>query len=241
METEIKVDEERLLRTLDPRSTNDHIIPDGVRFIKPRMNGGYAFMLEIEPGVRRVAWSEDRYELEQTARTLAFPYVVLFVQVFGDYERTFGASYRCRAFYRNEPLSAYDDKLMAAVCLNVFQDHMCTGIPYATKFENLGHAALSMKHAFFEKKFNPDGFGSTSWVTFAKSPLDIYPVERWEELSRQDPSFILKQPWPECFRKTHDTAPVISDPQTVRSVFNSCENYNLTVQRMQHLRSFPSA
>jgi hypothetical protein len=208
----------------DVMSTCEVVLPDGLRMIFPTRKMT-VMIWELPPQVHRVRWirkdspvpfqmagAEVAYEFRQ----LALPYLLIVGVFIAGPTGRLVLSGRNEAYFRTEPLKTADDALLYPALLNIskFPRSVAAQNPLAwicTQHTNLRGLArepdlnlrlrkslLALKRTMLEAGFNysSEHHELTSyWSLSSRRIPEVADLDRWEELSRRDPLFVLKIPW----------------------------------------------
>ncbi len=200
------------------------VLPDGVHmFFSTRSTT--IFFWEIPPAVHHVRWiSADSvvpYRMGGASvlyedRLLAMPYVVIVAVFVRDPAGRLVMSGKNEAYFRTAPLEGADDELLFPALLNIskFPTSVAAKMPLTwicTQYLDLRKLAAesdfntrvrqslkALRSTMLEAGFNysSEHHELTSyWSVSAKKIPQIADLDRWEQLSREDPLFTLKVPW----------------------------------------------
>jgi len=200
--------------------TGDLILPGAVKVVRSR---GHVTVLVLEkpPSLQRLKWiapdSRARYGPGTTYRdvTLALPYLaVLAVFTTGETGRFTLSSASNECFFRNEPITSFDDALCFPALLNCSKFRVQEGHPLAwicTQYlrrdvieqENELNARMrsglkELLHCLLETGFNysSEAHEGSSWYTESrKVDPRLATVEAWAEASAKDAFFATTLPW----------------------------------------------
>lgn len=145
-------------------------------------------VIEFQPAVRRIIWSEDKRT--ERAYQVAFPFVYMVVLVHN------GAVEAMYVYYRNEGAESLGAELLLPNLPNVSGEcNICTGTISGVQSDWSFAKKLDwLVRKFWDSQFNRD-LDNYQWDPSRK--LDGHPrtFAEWEEKTRSDPSFILKIQW----------------------------------------------
>ena len=205
-------------------STGELIVPDGVRIIHSTRSMTI-LIWELEPAVYRVRWiskdSEVPYktggqEVLYEDRRLALPYVVIIAVFVRDPAGRLVLSSSNEAYFRTEPITDRDDELLFPALLNIskFPTFAASERPLAwictqyTNFRRLSRepdtnkrvrASLKeLRSTMLEAGFNysSEHHELTSYWTLSAAKIpQVADLDRWEQLSRENPLFVLDVKW----------------------------------------------
>ncbi|MHC4220288.1 MAG: hypothetical protein ACYSU7_17725 [Planctomycetota bacterium] len=205
-------------------STCGVVLPEGVRMIFPTRKMS-VLIWELAPQIHRVRWirkdspapfqmpgAEVAYEF----RRLALPYMLIVAVFVAGPTGRLVLSGRNEAYFRTEPLKDPDDALLYPALLNIskFPRSVAAQSPLAwicTQHTNLRGLArepdlnlrlrkslLALKRTMLEAGFNysSEHHELTSyWSLSSRRIPEVADLDRWEELSRRDPLFVLNVSW----------------------------------------------
>ncbi len=200
------------------------VLPHGVHmfFSTPSTT---IFFWELPPAVHHVRWiSKDSVvpfaqagvKVLYEDRLLAMPYVIIVAVFVRDPSGRLVLSGKNEAYFRTAPLEDPDDELLFPALLNIskFPAKAAAKMPLTwicTQYLNLRKLAAepdfnrrvrqslkALRSTMLEAGFNysSEHHELTSyWSVSAKKITQIAELDRWEQLSREDPLFTLKIPW----------------------------------------------
>jgi hypothetical protein len=183
------------------------------------------FFWELPPAVHLVRWisadSKVPYRMGGAKvlyedRRLAMPYVVIVAVFIRDPSGRLVLSGKNEAYFRTAPLEDADDELLFPALLNIskFPGKVAAKMPLTwicTQFLDMQKLAAesdfnrrvrqslkALRSTMLEAGFNysSEHHELTSyWSVSARKIPDVADLDRWEQLSREDPLFALKVPW----------------------------------------------
>ncbi len=200
------------------------VLPHGVHmfFSTPTTT---IFFWELPPAVHHVRWiskdSKVPFSLAGAKvlyedRLLAMPYVVIVAVFVRDPSGRLVLSGKNEAYFRTAPLEDADDELLFPALLNIskFTARVAAKMPLTwicTQYLDLRELATessfntrvrqslkALRSTMLEAGFNysSEHHELTSyWSVSARKIPEIADLDRWEQLSREDPLFTLKIPW----------------------------------------------
>jgi len=200
------------------------VLPHGVHlfFSTPTTT---IFFWELPPAVHHVRWisadSAVPYRMGGAKvlyedRRLAMPYVVIVAVFVRDPSGRLVMSGKNEAYFRTAPLEDADAELLFPALLNIskFPAKAAARMPLTwicTQYLNLQKLAAepdfntrvrqslkALRSTMLEAGFNysSEHHELTSyWSVSARKIPEIADLDRWEQLSREDPLFALKLPW----------------------------------------------
>ena len=200
------------------------VLPHGVHmFFSTRSTT--IFFWELPPAVHHVRWiSKDSavpYRMGGARvlyedRRLAMPYVVIVAVFVRDPSGRLVLSGKNEAYFRTAPLDGPDDELLFPALLNIskFPKKVAAKMPLTwicTQYLDMRPLAAepdfntrvrqslkALRQTMLEAGFNysSEHHELTSyWSVSAEKIPEIADLDRWEQLSREDPLFTLKLPW----------------------------------------------
>ena len=160
--------------------SNQEILPKNCIYTCP-CSGGNFYLIEEEPTVRTLQLPGDNGKLV-TAK-LALPYVVFAVRVTSYVD--------INVYFRNEPVQSLLDNLYAPCLPNVSEGscHVCQDERAYSKELTDRELVEEATQRFWSSQFNTDL--RTYFDMYQKNEPRLASVLVWEELTRQDPFFIL--------------------------------------------------
>ncbi len=222
-------------------STCGLVIPDGVRMIFSTRSLT-VFVWELEPMIHRVRWISEASEIPYKMpgrevlyqdRRLALPYLVILAVFVRDASGRLVLSSSNEAYFRTAPLKDPGDALCFPALLNLskFPAGIAAGRPLSwicTQYTNLRKLAREQDHnarireslkalrsTMLEAGFNysSEHHELTSyWTVSSKKIPQVADLDRWEQLSREDPLFVLNVPWlPALWRREQMTVQKLVD------------------------------
>lgn len=119
---------------------------------------------------------------------LAFPYVVFLVRLWrGEYDSLF-------VFFSKKPLSSLDEQIFLPNLPNTdYNGHVCLGMGEPEGFTVSTRVQEIITH-FWQSQFNND-MRERNYDRSVRCDDRVQNVARWQEESREDPSFILDVDW----------------------------------------------
>lgn len=183
------------------------------------------FFWELPPAVYHVRWisplSKVPYKMPGAKvlyqdRRIALPYVVIVAVFARDPAGRLVLSSRNEAYFRTAPLESADDELLFPALLNIskFPKEIAASRPLSwicTQYLNMRTLAAeddlntrirqslkALRSTMLEAGFNfsSEHHELTSyWTVSAKKIPQVADLDRWEQLSRDDPLFALEVPW----------------------------------------------
>ena len=183
------------------------------------------FFWELPPAVHHVRWispdSEVPYRMPGAKvlyqdRRIALPYVVIVAVFARDPAGRLVLSSRNEAYFRTAPLESADDELLFPALLNIskFPKESAASRPLSwicTQYLDMRALAAeddlntrirqslkALRSTMLEAGFNfsSEHHELTSyWTLSAKKIPQVADLDRWEQLSREDPLFTLEVPW----------------------------------------------
>jgi len=206
----------------------DYVLPNGVKMVVQH-GKGFMVVYEIPPGAHSLKWQEriehkgedDSFAYKK--RHLALPYVILLVPFYFDgYGILVPHTSAIECYYRNKPLSDPDDELFYPALLNcgLWPNHsvelpswICMSrLMLGTKLDGQDNARRlwitigAVRNHFFGATFNWEW--AHQWMDYCKwehADKRITNIDRWEQESKKDPSFILKVKWMPAIRNLRQT------------------------------------
>ncbi len=183
------------------------------------------FFWELPPAVHHVRWiskdSKVPYRMPggkvlYQDRQLALPYVLIVAVFVCDRAGRLVLSGKNEAYFRTAPLESKDDELLFPALLNIskFPSNAAANMPLTwicTQYTDLRELAAhddlntkvrqslkALRRTMLEDSFNysSEHHELTSyWSVSAKKIPEVADLDRWEQLSREDPLFTLNVPW----------------------------------------------
>jgi len=228
------------------------ILPHGVStFFSTRSTT--IFFWEIPPAVHHVRWISAESEVPHRMpggsvlyedRRIALPFVVIVAVFARDPAGRLVLSGRNEAYFRTAPLESLDDELLFPSLLNIskFPRQVAASMPLSwicTQYMNMRKLAAmpdlntrirqslkALRSTMLEAGFNysSEHHELTSyWTVSAKKIPQVADLDRWEQLSREDPLFTLEVPWlPAKWRgRTMTVSSLVERIQTLFSAHRS--------------------
>ena len=183
------------------------------------------FFWELPPAVHHVRWisadSEVPYRMPGAKvlyedRRIALPYIVIVAVFVKDPAGRLVLSGRNEAYFRTAPLESLDDELLFPSLLNIskFPRQVAASRPLSwicTQYldratlaaepdlnTRIRQSLKALRSTTLEAGFNysSEHHELTSyWTVSAKKIPQVADLDRWEQLSREDPLFTLEVPW----------------------------------------------
>jgi len=183
------------------------------------------FFWELPPAVHHVRWisadSEVPYRMPGAKvlyedRRIALPYIVIVAVFVKDPAGRLVLSGRNEAYFRTAPLESPDDELLFPSLLNIskFPRQVAASRPLSwicTQYldratlaaepdlnTRIRQSLKALRSTMMEAGFNYSSEHhelTSHWSVAAKKIPEVADLDRWEQLSREDPLFALKVPW----------------------------------------------
>ena len=200
------------------------ILPDGAAtFFSTRSTT--IFFWQIPPAVHHVRWISPKSEVCHKTpgktvlyddRRIALPYVLIVAVFVRDSSGRLVLSGKNEAYFRTAPLEDYGDELLYPALLNIskFPRQSAAAMPLSwicTQYLSLRKLAAepdfntrvrkslkALRSTMLEAGFNYSSEHhelASHWSVAAKKIPEVADLDRWEQLSREDPLFALKVPW----------------------------------------------
>lgn len=176
------------------------------------------YVVEEAPRVRTVLW-------DGKPTTLAFPYVIFIVAMNGNsYEKLW-------LYFRNKPLESASNILYTPAIPDIYTDgRVCYPGPKVSRGDP-SEVAVSVQEMFWNSSFQTRHWLSDTRALFLKIPN--FSIEKWFELSSNNPSEMLKVEWPKAKQTIGSLAKTLitrSDPSLdVRNSLSNLDRYALSL------------
>ncbi len=200
------------------------ILPDGMAtfFSTPSTT---IYFWQLPPAVHHVRWISPKSEVCHKTpgrtvlyddRLIALPYVLIVAVFVRDTAGRLVLSGKNEAYFRTAPLEDADDELLFPALLNIskFPRHSAASMPLSwicTQYLSLRKLAAepdfnarvrgslkALRSTMLEAGFNYSSEHhelTSHWSVAAKKIPEVADLDRWEQLSREDPLFALNVPW----------------------------------------------
>jgi hypothetical protein len=178
------------------------VLPENCRFVDYREHDSTLYVIEQKPQVRSLFFS-DRLRDNKRVQSLeikppgyarhkvALPYVIFLVQVIH------GQFHQMYAFYRTQPLTSLEDKLLCTNLPNIHLNECSVCVGYDEKFYNSSDPPAKQVHDavkhFWVSVFNTD-LPDRYWQMCDLEPR-MKDLRTWVESSVSDPMFVLNVNW----------------------------------------------